>query len=90
MSLARRIQLPLGKKILSQTANGISAGRECFVRSMTIGPFVISNVMAACKPGLDEISDQDHIVLIGMDVLHHFDIVIDGDLAILSLSENGQ
>lgn len=89
MSLARHLQLPLGKKIFAQTANGISKGRECFIRSMTLGPFVVSNIMATCKAGLDEGWDQTYVVLVGMDVLKHFHMLIDGDLAIITLPDDG-
>lgn len=81
MSLAKQLNLPLGDHVRSITANGIAKGRRCFVRSLTFEPFVVSNINAICKTGLDERWRDGYLVLMGMDVLKHFNIsIIDNEV----------
>ena len=72
--LARRLNLPLGPRVLVQTANGPSTGYATRLDSVRLGPLEANDTAALVTDGLD-----GDTVLLGMSFLRHFEFTQRGD-----------
>lgn len=72
---ARKVKAaPCGRKITANTANGVVQGCMSRVDELIIGPFILTDVPVVIIPRLK----QDN-VLLGMNVLQHFDVSLSGN-----------
>lgn len=76
--LARQLNLPVGERFTTQTANGPVEAYATVLAELRLGPFTLRQVSAAVVPRLgDEI-------LLGMNVLRRFKLEIQGEQLQLS------
>ncbi|KAF0813299.1 hypothetical protein IGB42_02228 [Andreprevotia sp. IGB-42] len=71
--LASRLDLPVGSKIISQTANGEVEGFETRISRLQFGGFTLDGVRAVVVP---ELGDE---LLMGMNVISRFDVSLNRD-----------
>ncbi|WP_410498294.1 TIGR02281 family clan AA aspartic protease [Chitinibacter sp. S2-10] len=72
-SLARQLKLPRGQSVNTQTANGMANAYLTTIDEMTLGGTQLNQVGAIVVPELGGTA------LLGMNVLQHFDIQINGN-----------
>ena len=77
--LGEKLGLSAGRAGEVQTANGTVTIRYTIIPELVFGPFTIKNIEAGLNPGMD---DHDEILL-GMNVLKHFEFTQRGDVLIL-------
>ncbi|WP_297574748.1 TIGR02281 family clan AA aspartic protease [uncultured Deefgea sp.] len=66
--LAARLNLPRGESFIARTANGEVAGYESRLSELSFGPFRFTNVRVGVLPNLG------NEVLLGMNIIRHFDL----------------
>jgi len=67
--IAEDLDLKLGRKSQSYTANGLAASYQTLLESVTLGGLVLNNIDASVSPGL--IGDE---ILLGMSFLKHLNL----------------
>jgi aspartyl protease family protein len=75
--------LKVGAAFISQTANGVVEGYQSRLALFSFGPFDFKNVTVGVVP---QLGDE---ILLGMNILKHFDITLKGDEMILHLAAAG-
>ncbi len=81
-SLASKIGLKKGRRVIYQTANGNAVGYRTRLDSVTLGNITLRDLPASINPN---VSDMD--VLLGMSFLKHLDFSQKGDTLIISPPE---
>ena len=76
--VATRLDLPLGQRFATQTANGIGTGYATRLDSVRVGDIELRDVSAGITPGL-----ETREVLLGMSFLKHIEFTQRGDKLIL-------
>ena len=76
--LARRLDLPLGQRIATQTANGMATAYATRLGSVKVGDIELRDVSASVAPGL-----ETEEILLGMSFLKHIEFAQRGDKLIL-------
>ncbi|MEM0953014.1 MAG: TIGR02281 family clan AA aspartic protease [Pseudomonadota bacterium] len=76
--LAQELSLPKGRKIATQTANGMATGYATRLDQVSIGPIAMRDISAGVSPGL-----RTQEILLGMSFLKHIEFTQRGDTLIL-------
>lgn len=76
--IARRLQLPLGQRFATQTANGTGTAYATRLDSVKVGEIELRNVAAGVTPGL-----KTEEILLGMSFLKHIEFSQRGNRLIL-------
>lgn len=77
VAVAARANLARGDEVLINTANGISTAYSTHIDLLTMGELEFANARAHINPGLD------NAVLLGMNVLRHYELIQRGDELII-------
>ena len=77
-AVAAELDLPLGQRFQTQTANGIANAYATRLDSVSVGGIELNNVSAAVSPGL-----QTREILLGMSFLSAIEFTQRGDTLIL-------
>ena len=76
--IARRLELPRGRAVQTQTANGTAVAYATRLQSVRVGDIELQGVAAAISPGL-----KMNEVLLGMSFLRHIEFTQRGNTLIL-------
>jgi aspartyl protease family protein len=79
-ALATHLQLKPGESMISQTANGAVEGYQSRLDQLSVGPFEFTSVAVGVVP---ELGNE---ILLGMNVIRHFDVLLKGDQMILKMN----